>query len=184
MNKSKKHIVVFAGNECVAAKEKYYYGLAYEMGKLLAQAGYVTVTGGGPGLMDQVSRGAVENGGVTIGIKLSVAGRIHSTFLTTSELFEHLAPRQERLLSLGDAFIALPGGVGTFYEVFQVIALKRKLDIEESKPMILVDEFFDQFEQLMNHVIQHGFAPPTIQKLYILLKTPQDAVKILSASFA
>lgn len=175
----KKNVVVFAGNECVKQKEKYYFGLAYETGKLLAKAGYVTVTGGGPGLMNEVSRGAMENGGETIGICLTVAGRVHSNFLTTRELFEQLAPRQDRLISLGDALIALPGGIGTLYEVFAVIALKRKLDIAKEKPMILVDGFFGKFEQLMEHVYQNGFAQQSVKKLYSLVKTPKEALKIL-----
>src|SRR3990167_3106322 len=120
MNKDKKRVVVFAGNECVKEKEEYYYKIAYETGQLLARGGYLTVTGGGPGLMNEVSRGAVEAGGKTLGICLNVVGRNHSNFLTTREVFDHLNLRQDRLISLADAFIGLPGGVGTLYEIFAV----------------------------------------------------------------
>ena len=180
MNKAKKHVVVFAGNECSKEKETYYYSVAYDTGKLLAKFGYITVTGGGPGLMNEVCRGAVENGGDTIGICLTVAGRVNSKYLTRKELFNHLNPRQQRLLNLGDAFIAIPGGIGTHYEVFAVVSLKRKLDIPFAKPMILVDGFFEPFEQLMEHIYKNGFAAMDVKKLYTMVKNPAEAIGILS----
>ena len=183
MNKAKKRVVVFAGNECRKDKENYYYNVAYDTGKLLARSGYVTVTGGGPGLMNEVCRGAVENGGETFGICLTVVGRINSKYLTRQELFHHLNPRQERLLNLGDAFIAIPGGIGTHYEIFAVVALKRKLDIPVAKPMILVDGFFDPFTQLMEHIYKNGFAAMDVKKLYTIVKNPAEAIEILSKIF-
>lgn len=180
MNKDKKRAVVFAGNECSKEKESYYYNVAYDTGKLLARSGYITVTGGGPGLMNEVSRGAYEAGGETLGICLTVAGRNHSNFLTTREIFDHLNSRQDRLIGLADAFIALPGGIGTFYEVFAVIALKRKHEIEEEKPMILVDGFYKKFEQMMGEIYQQGFAQNSVKELYTLVKTPIDAINIIS----
>src|SRR3989344_3567971 len=121
-----KNIVVFAANDDTREKKKYYYGLAYETGKALAEAGFTTVTGGGPGLMNEVARGAYENKGETHGVCLNVKNRIHSSFLTTREMFDLLNPRQDKLLQIADGFISLPGGIGTLYEVVAVLALKRK----------------------------------------------------------
>lgn len=179
MSEGKKRVVVFAGNECVKEKEEYYYGIAYETGKLLARGGYLTVTGGGPGLMNEVSRGAQENGGKTLGICLEIPGRLHSNYLTKREIFHHLEPRQEKLLRLGDAYLALPGGIGTFYEIFEVIALKRKNEIRQNKPMILVNGFFGHLERLMEHIYKNGFATMDVKKLYTLVESPAQALEIL-----
>lgn len=171
--------MVFAGNECIAAKEKYYYWLAYNTGKLLAENNFITVTGGGPGLMNEVMKGAIDAGGETIGIRLNVAGRKHSQFVTKSLIFDDLNKRQEELLNMADGFIALPGGVGTFYEIFAVLALKRKGELDRRSPMILVDEYFDVFETLMNTMYKEGFAENKIKSFYERVETAKEVIKIL-----
>lgn len=175
----KKKIAVFAGNECGKEKEKYYYSLAYNTGKLLAQNNFVTVTGGGPGLMNEVMRGAYENKGTTIGIRLSVPGRKHSEFATEFFLFSDLNLRQTELLSMADGFLALPGGVGTLYEIFAVVALKRKGELDKKKPLILIDGYYEELELLMGKMHKEGFAAEEVKSFYERVKTPMEAVKML-----
>lgn len=178
-----KNIVVFAANECKKEKEKYYYSLSYNTGKLLAENGFVTVTGGGPGLMDEVMRGAYENGGKTIGVRLKIPGRVHSTYVTKHLLFDALNPRQEKLLNLGDAFISLPGGIGTLYEIVAVLALKRKGEMPEGKPLILVDDFFIPYKHLMDKMQEEGFLHHNFGQYFQYVKTPEDAIKALKNFF-
>lgn len=174
-----KKIVVFAGNECVKEREKYYHCLAYKTGKLLAENNFVTVTGGGPGLMNEVMRGAYENGGTTIGIRLSIPGRKHSRFVTEFILFADLNKRQAELLAMADGFISLPGGVGTLYEIFAVLALKRKGELDKNKPMILVDGYYEGFEPLMDTMFKEGFAEKDVRSFYERVSWPEEAVKRL-----
>lgn len=175
----KKKIVVFAGNECVKEKEKYYYSLAFETGKLLAENNFITVTGGGPGLMNEVMRGAFENKGETIGVRLNVPGRKHSQFVTEFVFFTDLNKRQEELLKMADGFISLPGGVGTFYEIFAVLALKRKQELGEDKPLILVDGYYDEFGIIMDKMYKEGFAEGKIKSFYKRVASPEEAIKEL-----
>lgn len=172
----KKKIVVFAGNECRKDREDYYYNLAYRTGKLLAKVGFVVVTGGGPGLMDKVCRGAREAGGQTFGICLNVPGRIHSAYLSQKEMFDTLNPRQERLLSVGDGYLALPGGIGTLYEITAILALKRKNEIPKVRPLIIVDGYFLEFKILMDKMIVEGFTDDSINSLFTIAKTIDEAV--------
>lgn len=176
MKKAGKKIVVFAGNECRKDLEEYYHALAYKTGELLSQAGFVVVTGGGQGLMNEVCRGAIETGGETIGICLELKTRQNSSFLTTRESYHHLRPRQDRLISLADAFIALPGGIGTLYEIFAVLALKRKFELERKIPLIIIDDYFHELKILFDKIIELGFANTDIKSLYKIVKTPQQGV--------
>lgn len=178
-----KRIVVFAANECWKDKEKYYYSLAFRTGKLLAEAGFVVVTGGGPGLMNEVLRGAYESHGKTVGICINIRDRFHSEFITTKEVFDELIPRQERLLSLADGFIALPGGVGTVYEIMEVIALKRKKEISTTKPLLLVDGYYHKFQYMIESMVDEGFANQLVYSYYSLLSTPEQAVQKLISQF-
>lgn len=176
---TKKKIVVFAGNECTAEKEEYYYSLAFKTGKLLAENNFITVTGGGPGLMDQVMKGAFENGGETFAVRLSLTGRKHSEYVTNFISFDDLNKRQDELLKLADGFLVLPGGVGTFYEIFAVLALKRKGELDKNKPMIFIDGYYDEFELLMTKMFQEGFAEKEIKSFYSYVRTPDEAIKLL-----
>lgn len=174
-----KNIVVFAGNDCKKEKELYYFNLAYKTGKLLANAGFATVTGGGPGLMNETMRGAFENSGKTIGIRLKIPGRSHSEYATEHLVFDALNPRQEKLLALGDAFVSLPGGIGTIYEIAAVLALKRKGEIPEEKPLILIDEYFAPYKKMMENMVEEGFLNHDFREYFQYVKTPEEAITIL-----
>lgn len=174
-----KNIVVFAANDCKKDREKYYYSLSYELGSLLAREGFVTLTGGGPGLMNEVLRGAYENKGETVGICLNIGGRENSNFLSRKETFDNLLERQKRLLSLADAFLALPGGIGTLYEIVEVLALKRKKEIPQNKPIILISNFYDPFETIIRQFISEGMIFEEFTKYYELVSDPLSAVQIL-----
>jgi len=175
----KKRIVVFAGNGCKKEKEKYYFNLAYRTGELLAEAGFATVTGGGPGLMDEVMKGAWEKGGDTIGIRLNVQGVRHSKYAKEFSIYDSLVERQNKLIELGDSFIALPGGIGTYYEIFAVIAMKRKKEIPQSKHMILLSSYFKDFDKIIDKFINDGFASGEMRSFYSLAQNPEEAIDIL-----
>ena len=179
----KKKVVVFAGSECNPKREKYYYSLAYKTGKLLAEAGFVVVTGGGPGLMNEVSHGATDAGGKTVGVCLEIAGRIQSKYLSEKFIFTHLGPRQDKLLELGDGYLALPRGIGTLHEVVAVLALKRKNEIPPNKPLIIIDGYYQEFRELLEKMQQEGFITEDLYSLFAIVKTPEEAIKLLLRFF-
>jgi cytokinin riboside 5'-monophosphate phosphoribohydrolase len=176
---TQKTVVVFAGSECIREKEKYYYSLAYETGKLLAESGFITATGGGPGLMDQTMKGAHDQGGKTMGICLALKERRHSEYATTREIFEKLRPRQEKLISLADAFLAVPGGIGTLYEIAEVLTLKRKNEVSQTKPVILIGPYYQEFHQLLQNMETDGFLKVEANTLFQIVDTPKEAISIL-----
>lgn len=176
-----KNIVVFAGNGCSKDREEDYYLLSYETGKILAQSGYTVVTGGGPGLMNQVLKGAYENNGKTIGVRLHQEGKIQSPFVTKTFIYHRLKPRQAKLISLADAFLALPGGIGTHYEIFEVLCLKRKGEIKMNTPLILIGEYYDEFLKLISLMEKEGLVQKSIRNLFDCCKDLKEMVKILKS---
>lgn len=174
-----KNVVVFAGNDCLKERESYFYSLAFNTGKVLAKAGFTVVSGGGPGLMDETMRGAFQNGGKTIAVCLEIPGRNITEYATEKLIFQVLTERQDKLISYGDAFIALPGGVGTLYEIFEILALKRKMEILDNKPLILVGPYYDDLEVFLQKMITEGFITDSLNKYCLRTKTPQEALEIL-----
>lgn len=174
-----KKVSIFAGTHCVKEKESYYFDLAYRTGKLLAERGFTVATGAGPGLMDQALKGAREAGGETIGVGLRIAGRPQSKHITHSTVFDKLSPRQDRLIELGDVYIALPGGVGTLYEILNILALKRIKEVGADKPLILVDGYYGMLENIFQTMITEGFVDSAVHTLYQVVGTPEEAIEMI-----
>jgi uncharacterized protein (TIGR00730 family) len=179
-----KNIAVFAGNGCSKARESYYFPIAYETGKVLAVNGYSLITGGGPGMMNEALKGAYDAGGHTIGILLDKKGKTYSSFIKESYSFPDLKPRQHKFLELADGFIAVPGGMGTLYEIVEIIALKRVDEVKPEVPLIVIDGYFDGLHSYFKHMIDEGFVDASLEKMVTFCASPQDAITVLNTYFS
>ena len=126
------------------------YKLAYETGKLLAQAGFTIANGGYSGTMLAAAKGAVEAGGKTIGVtcsafKASSANEYISREIVTDSLDERL----DTLINLGQGYVVLPGGTGTLLELAKVWELKNKGFLQAQKPIILVGGYWKPLVDLI-----------------------------------
>lgn len=110
-----KTITVFGSS--LPLPGEFEYNEAYKLGQILGMHNFNVCTGGYTGIMEAVSKGAVENGRDAVGITVDFFSSNPNKFLTkiihTKSLFERL----DNLLNLGDGFIVLPGGTGTLVEL-------------------------------------------------------------------
>jgi uncharacterized protein (TIGR00730 family) len=99
------------------------YRAACETARLLAEAGFGIITGGGPGIMEAANRGAREGGAYSIGCPIQLE-RVEpaNTYLDVAIPFTFFAPRKATFMAAACAFIVFPGGFGTLDELFEVIA--------------------------------------------------------------
>ena len=126
------------------------YVLAYNLGKLLAEAGFGIANGGYGGTMSASAKGAVEAGGKTIGVTCSGFGRNEANEYISREIAaDSLDERLDTLIKLGDAYLVLPGGTGTLLEFAKVWELKNKGFLRKHKPIILVGEFWKPLVDLI-----------------------------------
>ena len=145
---SEKTVTIFGMAE--AKPGDTAYTLAYETGKMLAQAGFTIANGGYGGTMLAAAKGAIEAGGKTIGVtcsafKQSTANEYISREIVTGSLDERL----DTLIELGRAFVVLPGSTGTLLELAKVWELKNKGFLEADKPIILVGGFWKPLVDLI-----------------------------------
>lgn len=130
------------------------------MGAEIARAGLQLVYGAGKtGLMGAVANGALQVGGEVIGVVptyLNLPQLIHAS-LTKLEIVANIHQRKARMSELADAFIALPGGFGTFEELFETLTWAQ-LGLHE-KPIGLLNtlHYFDPTLQLIQHALAEGF---------------------------
>jgi uncharacterized protein (TIGR00730 family) len=119
-----------------------YYRLAVETGRALARAGYAVMTGGGPGIMEGANRGARLAKGVSLGCNIELpheqsANRYVDRFV----MFDYFFVRKVMLVKYSTGFIAMPGGLGTLDELFEVATLIQTGKVK-SFPVVLMGSDF------------------------------------------
>lgn len=129
--------------------------------------------------MNELMHGAFQAGGKTIAVCLEIAGIKHTEFASEKFIYKMLNERQNKLISYGDAFISLPGGVGTLYEISEILALKRKAEIVAGKPLILIDSYYKPLQNFFSTMVAEGFISDRLNGFYKLVANPEDAVALL-----
>lgn len=100
------------------------YLKAVEVGRLVAEAGYAVVTGGGSGIMEAANKGAADIGGKSLGLNISLPHeQTNNSFQNISVDFKYFYARKVCLLKGSSGVICFPGGVGTMDEFFEVVTL-------------------------------------------------------------
>lgn len=117
-----------------------YYKLAEEIAFKLTQKGYGVITGGGPGVMEAANKGAKRGKGKSVGINIDLPFEQHAnSYIDADKLitFDHFFVRKVMFMKYAQGFIALPGGFGTFDELFEAMTLIQTRKIGKF-PIILV----------------------------------------------
>ena len=150
------------------------------LGKILALNGHSIIYGGGAsGLMGAVARGVTENGGKVIGVAPRFMHKFEPMFDCTETITAPtLADRKEIMESRAEAFIVVPGGVGTFDEFFQIITLKELGQLDD-KPIILlnINDYFKELYEMMKASNRKGFLREGVIHMFTICDTAEEAVK-------
>tara|TARA_B100001029_G_scaffold175124_1_gene176175 strand:- start:82 stop:663 length:582 start_codon:yes stop_codon:yes gene_type:complete len=164
-----KSICVYAGS--ASGNKIEYTDKAKELGHAIAKKGFSMVYGGGSkGLMGVTADAALSNGAEVTGVITEQLDSIEvgHNGLTKLEIVSSMHERKARMAELSDAIISLPGGVGTWEELFEALAWNQ-LGFY-SKPIILfnVDGYYSSLYQFSKDAIDEGFLPQsTFDELFI-----------------
>lgn len=124
-----------------------HYELARNLGRELARAGYSVMTGGGPGIMEAVNRGAKEAGGYSVGCNILLPKEQGpNPYLDRFVQFEHFFVRKVMLVKYSSAFVLMPGGFGTLDEAFEVVTLMQTGKLDPFPVICMGGEFWGRLK--------------------------------------
>ena len=151
-------VTVYAASS--QALHEDYISAASLLGEILAKAGHEVIYGGGGlGLMGAMADGALRAGGQVHGVIPQFLAEIEHGHpdLTSLEIVGDMRTRKEKMLERSDAVIALPGGCGTFEELFEVMTLKRLG--QYLGPIILINTrgYYDELLSFLQHSVHEHF---------------------------
>jgi uncharacterized protein (TIGR00730 family) len=152
-----------------------HYKLAEDIAFKLTQNGYGVITGGGPGIMEAANKGAARGKGKSVGINIDLPPYIDADKLIT---FDYFFIRKLMFMKYAQGFIVLPGGFGTFDELFEAITLIQTKKIGKF-PIILVGTKY--WSGLINWIKEemlseeHSISPEDLN-LFTLVDTSDEAV--------
>lgn len=178
---SLQSICVFCGASTGA--NPIYQEAAIALGQTLAANGIRLIYGGGAvGLMGVVADATMAAGGEVIGIipQSLKDSEIGHTGLTRLEVVDGMHARKARMAELSDAFIALPGGLGTLEELFEVWTWGQLG--YHSKPLGLLDinQFYSKLSHFLDHLVEEGFVKPRYRGMLQRSESPQALLQMLS----
>lgn len=153
-----KRIAVYCGSASPA--DGRYVHLAREVGRTLAQKGIGVVYGGGRlGLMGAVASGALDAGGEVIGVipEALVSSEVSNTDCTELRVVANMHQRKQAFTDLSDAFLTIPGGVGTMDELWEAVSWAQLG--YHAKPVGLLNAFgfYDHLLAFNRHMVEIGF---------------------------
>ena len=161
-----------------------YQQAAIELAQALAQSGFGAVYGGASiGLMGQVADSVLAHGGEVVGVipEFMLEYEIANEQLTELHIVDHMHTRKAMMAERASAFVALPGGLGTFEEILE-IATWGQLE-QHQKPMILynVRGFYQHLIAQLDHAVAEGFLPAQHREKIVVCDTADQILQILLA---
>jgi uncharacterized protein (TIGR00730 family) len=156
-------------------QENPLYETARHLGKLLAEAGFAVITGGGPGIMEAANRGAQEAGGYSIGCNIELPfEQLSNPYLDLSINFRYFFIRKTMFVKYSDGFVIFPGGFGTLDEMFESLTLVQTRKINRF-PIILYNSAY--WSGLLDWVVKTQVATGAVSPEDLNLLIMTDSVE-------
>ncbi|MGR0306868.1 MULTISPECIES: LOG family protein [Acinetobacter] len=173
-------IALYCGSR--TGNKPIYREKAIELAQHIANQGFGIVYGGASiGLMGQVADTVLEHSGEVVGVipEFMLDYEIAHNKLTELHVVQTMHERKALMAERASAFIALPGGLGTFEEILE-IATWGQLN-QHQKPMIIynVNHFYDALIAQLDHAVEEGFIPPQHRAKVIVCENPEQISNVI-----
>jgi len=156
-----------------------HYKTARTLGRLVSEAGFTVMTGGGPGIMEAANRGARDAGGPSVGCNIVLPEeQAENPYLDRFVTFKHFFVRKVMLTKYSYAFVAMPGGFGTLDEIFETLTLIQTGIIKQFPVILIGRDYWAPIIDFINNTLipEKTISAEDIELLHIT-DDPQEAVE-------
>ena len=155
-----------------------YYAIGRKLGKAISDLGFTVMTGGGPGLMEAVNRGAREAGGRSVGCNIELpAEQFPNPYLDTFVVCRYFFVRKVLLFKYSYAFVGLPGGFGTLDELFEALTLIQTGKIANFPVVLIGRDYWRPLEELIVQFAKAGTISEADLKLFLVTDRIEEAIE-------
>jgi uncharacterized protein (TIGR00730 family) len=166
-----------------------YYKLGEDIAFKLTQKGYGVITGGGPGIMEAANKGAKKGNGKSVGINIDLPfEQEHNAYIDPDKLitFDHFFVRKVMFMKYAQGFIVLPGGLGTFDELFEALTLIQTKKIGKFPIILVGKKYWRGLIEWLEDVVLNDEAniSPEDMHLFKLVDTADDAVAAIDSFYS
>ncbi len=161
------------------------YIAARETGRLLAEAGFEIITGGGPGIMEAANRGATDVGKISVGCNIELPfEQVANPYQTKSLTFKYFFVRKTMFIKYSNAYVIFPGGFGTLDEFFEALTLIQTKKIRNFPVVLFNSQYWRGLLAWMTSTMLHekNINPEDLGLIY-LTDSPKDAVDFIFKTF-
>ncbi len=161
--------------------EHPYYRVAEDIARRLSEAGFSVISGGGPGVMEAVNKGAYEGASPSVGLNIQLPNeQSENAFQDVSHTFQHFFARKVMFVKLSCAFVMMPGGFGTLDELTEVLTLVQTGKIRRV-PVILVNSQYWKglLEWIRGPLVSDGMIGVDDPQLIQVIDDPQAIVEAI-----
>ena len=154
------------------------YQMAEELGRKLAECAYAVITGGGPGIMEAANKGAHEGDGLSVGLGIELPHEQGlNKYVDLGLNFRYFFARKTMFLKYSQAFVCLPGGMGTMDEFFEVLCMVQTGKVTNYPIVLMGTEYWSGLlEWIKNTLAEDGYINEDDQELFLLTDDPDEAV--------
>ncbi|MGI8993272.1 MAG: TIGR00730 family Rossman fold protein [Nocardioidaceae bacterium] len=175
-------ISVFGSARSKPEQPDYQQGV--ELGRALAGAGFAVITGGGPGAMEAANKGACEAGGVSVGLGIELPFESGlNEWVDIGINFRYFFARKTMFVKYAQGFVTMPGGFGTFDEIFEAITLVQTQKVT-SFPIVLLGTSYwgGLMDWIRDVVLSGGKVSDKDLDLFTITDDVDEAVSIMVAA--
>ena len=161
-----------------------FYVAAEELGRLLTDAGYAVITGGGPGIMEAANKGCHEAGGTSVGLGIELPfEQSMNQWVDLGMVFRYFFARKTCFLKYSVGYVAMPGGFGTLDEVFEAVTMIQTGKIT-GFPLVLFGTAYwtPMLDWIRGTMLGEGKISPEDVDLFHLTDDPAEAVAMILAA--
>ncbi|CAL9535574.1 hypothetical protein SUDANB121_04148 [Nocardiopsis dassonvillei] len=158
-----------------------YYDLGVRVGAKLAEAGYATITGGGPGMMEAANKGAKEAGGLSVGLGIELPfEQTLNSYIDMGMTFRYFFVRKTMFVKYSQAFVVLPGGFGTLDELFEAATLVQTNKVTRFPVVLVGTGFWGGMEKwIRESLLENELIKPADMDLVQMVDDPDEVVDII-----